>query len=152
LSKVRQITFAALLDDPVYEKWFEQPPLLDRELTRWRVYAKLKRKDPWRKADFAKWTEAHAFVAAGWREWYDCALVCRNHPHRPPVVRVGGKRHYHAPLLTIPNHQWCPYCRRPTVFAWFTQHHAFTTISPLPWRKRCGVCGIAQEAIKRYQP
>jgi hypothetical protein len=62
------------------------------------------------------------------------------------------KRVYYAPIVNWPGHTWCPYCRRPTVFGWFTSHHAFPpSLPPLPYKKRCGICGIAQQAIKEYR-
>jgi len=151
LSKVKQVTLAELLEDPVYRQWFNQPPA-ETEFTRWRVYVKVKKKAAWAKRDFVTWKKAFKFLAKNSRAWYDCVLVCRNNAYRPPVIRVGRKRQYYSPIVNWPGHVWCPHCRRPTIFGWFATHHAFSgTFRPLPWRKRCSICGIAQEAIKEYK-
>lgn len=149
MKPARQVTLSELLKDPVYRRWFAQVPReLDR--TRWRVYVKAKKKKPWQKRDFTAWPEAYRFVEKHWEQWYDCVLICRNDPYRPPVIRMNGRRQYHTEVTQMDGHIWCPYCRRPTVFGYFTEHHAFVTTKPVPWRKRCGICGIALQAIKEY--
>lgn len=150
MSKVKQVTFAELVEDPIYRQWFDRPPT-DHEHTRWRVYVKVTKKSPWAKRDFLTWKKARKFVRKHADKWYDCVLVCRNDAHRPPVIRVGRKRQYYAPMVNMVGHTWCPYCRRPTIFGWFTEHHAFTNgLKPLAYKKRCSICGIAQSAIKEY--
>lgn len=49
-------------------------------------------------------------------------------------------------------HIWCTYCRRPTVFQWFTSHHALRT-SGLhgmvdPSDRRCTICGAREDYIR----
>jgi len=148
---VEQVRHSELIEDSVFSQWFDRAPY-ETEFTRWRVYVKVKRKSPWQKRDFLTWKKARKFVRKHSDGWYDVVLTCKNDGYRPPVVRVGRKREYYAPMLTLQGHMWCPHCRRPSVFGWFTKHHAFTGhFKPIPWRKRCGVCGIAEEAIKHYK-
>lgn len=58
------------------------------------------------------------------------------------------------PLLpaTEDAHDWCTYCRRPTVFRWFRSHHALRTAGLQgladPSDRRCSICG-AREAFVR---
>lgn len=57
-------------------------------------------------------------------------------------------------------HQWCPFCRRPTVLRWFRSHHALRTsglqgLADLSDR-RCTICGAREsfirEALKTARP
>jgi hypothetical protein len=149
-----QVPISELLLDPVYRKWLKTPPVGGwPDWTKWRVYAQVKEGGGWAKKDFNTFVPAYNFLARNVKEWHDAALVCRNKECRPPVVYLGNKRQYHAPVLSFPGHVWCPYCRRPTVFGFYTKHHAFSGMSldPMPDRKRCGICGISETAIKVYR-
>jgi hypothetical protein len=145
-----QIQMRELLRDPLYRRWFTQPP---KKLPgdRWRVYAQVKTDGPWSKKDFSSWREALRFFAEHHREWHDAALTCRNRAFRPPTVsdKLGRRRNYHAPSVTLQHHIWCPYCRRPTRFGYFSRHHNLPNC--LPYKLRCIVCGIAEDAVKHYR-
>jgi len=149
------MTLRELLQDPIYAKWFAKPPK-ETEFTGWRVYAQKKRDKRWRKKDFEFWADAYQFLTRRGRldTWYNASLTCRNEEYRPPVVRYQGKRQYYAKMLLTEGHLWCPYCRRPTMFGYFTKHHAFPEggPTPMPHFLRCGICGIREVSIKRYQP
>lgn len=49
-------------------------------------------------------------------------------------------------------HTWCTYCRRPTVFRWFTNHHSIrgTELAGLvdPSKQRCTICGATEEFVR----
>lgn len=49
-------------------------------------------------------------------------------------------------------HEWCPYCRRPTVLRWFKSHHALRTfnIQELvdPSDRRCTICGARESFLR----
>ncbi len=49
-------------------------------------------------------------------------------------------------------HAWCTYCRRPTVFRWFVNHHAVKTSGLQgmvdPGDRRCTICGAREEFIR----
>lgn len=52
-------------------------------------------------------------------------------------------------------HIWCTYCRRPTVFRWFTAHHTLRN-SPVagttdPTDRRCTICGVREDFIRSTQ-
>lgn len=164
LSSEEQVPLRELLRDPTYRKWFALEPTFAREKwVTWRVYARVSRDKGWAKRDFVTWKAGFDFLAKNLGAIYDGALTCKNQPSRPPVVSVPAvktvdgkkisyrKRQYYSAVLTYPGHLWCPYCRRPTVFGYFTTHHAFTgKFRPLPYKLRCGICGIARDAIKIY--
>jgi hypothetical protein len=147
-----QVTLHELVKDPVYRQWLKTPPVGGfPQYTKFRVYVQRERDGRWAKRDFYDFKTAYNFLAKHLREWYDATLVTTNYASRPPVVRVNNKRAYYAPMLTMEGHQWCPHCRRPSVFDFFATHHAFTGhFKPLPFKRRCGVCGIADTAIKDY--
>jgi RNase P subunit RPR2 len=39
-------------------------------------------------------------------------------------------------------HHWCKYCRRPTVFKYYTSHKRLGTVDP--WVRRCCICGASE--------
>jgi hypothetical protein len=148
-----QVSLKELIKDPIYRQWLKTPPVGGfPKWAKFRVYAQRDRGGRWAKKDFDDFITAYNFLARNLKDWYDAALVSRTYVCRPPVVRVDGKRAYYAPVLTVDGHKWCPYCRRPTVFANFSEHHAFfhTNLRPLGFKKRCSVCGISETAIKEY--
>lgn len=149
-----QVTFRELVRDPVYRQWLKTPPLGGfTKFAKFRVYVQREKDGNWAKKDFDDFKAAYSFLAKNFKSWHDASLTCRNEQSRPPVVRHKGKRQYYAPLLLIPGHTWCPYCRRPTVFDYFSTHHTFAAkgMKPLPYKRRCGICGVAETAIRRYK-
>lgn len=147
-----QVSLKELVRDPIYRQWLKTPPVGGfPPYTRFRIYAQRERDGRWGKKDFGNFKDAYNFLAANYKGWHDSALCTINYVCRPPVVRVDGRRQYYAPVLTIDGHKWCPHCRRPTVFDYYSEHHAFTGhFKPLSFKQRCGICGIAETAIKEY--
>lgn len=147
-----QVTLRQLVEDPIYRKWLKTPPVGGfPKYTKFRVYAQRERDGSWAKKDFENFKDAYTFLAKNLREWHDATLCTINYQSRPPVIYVNGKRRYYAPMVLMEGHDWCPHCRRPSVFGYFHTHHAFTGhFRPLPFKRRCGVCGIADTAIKDY--
>lgn len=145
------VTHRELLADPIYRKWFSRPPEAP-SYAKWRVYVQKKRDKKWRKKDFDTWADAYLFFRKNYKSWYNAALICRNYDYKPPVVKYRGKRQYYAKLLWMEQHIWCGYCRRPTLMGYFTHHHAFPRkgTQPIPYARRCGICGIQQKALKMY--
>jgi hypothetical protein len=149
-----QVTLRELVRDPVYRTWIKTPPLGGfPQHARFKVYVQRTQGGPWAKKDFEDFKVAYNFLARHFKSWHDASLTCCNEESRPPIVRKDGKRQYHAPLLAYPGHIWCTYCRRPTIFGFYSTHHTFAArgMKPLPYRRRCGVCGIAADAIRRYR-
>lgn len=164
-----------LLEDSVYRKFFltvPSMPKVQRLAPPWRLYVQRLDTRRWGKKDFWSYPEAvrsfAAFRKAGLI--YDASVTCRPIAFLPPskVVKIKGKfiktsRGQQvqatkeifwrwAPLLDPGDmeHHWCPYCRRPTIFTWFSTHHAITgTHRSLmdPTARRCTICGIRLEGI-----
>jgi len=151
---IEQVTLRELVRDPIYRKWIKTPPLGGfSEYARFRVYVQKEENGGWAKKDFEAFAPAYNFLVKNYKSWYDAALTCRNQESRPPVVRYKGKRQYYAPMLLMPGHIWCGYCRRPTVFGYYSTHHTFAAkgIKPLPYKLRCGICGNTEDSIRRFK-
>lgn len=149
----------------------------------WRLWVKTTPDSPWRRKDVKHYDAGVRFilsrVEAG--SVHDAVLQCRGVSYKPPVRRILVKdpRTKQPVLVTNPKtgevsrkilervwepssaliqeygpHQWCFYCRRPTVFAYYAKHHAFTGTPLEPYYdgsiRRCAVCGISHDAYRRY--
>lgn len=112
---------------------------------------------------------------------HDGAIQSRSIPFGPPFriakVTRGGKPVYHLkdgkrvlgtdgrpiqktvkvdwkPSLdpTEDAHDWCTYCRRPTVFRWFKSHRALRSAGLQgladPGDRRCTICGARESFIR----
>lgn len=112
---------------------------------------------------------------------HDGAIQSRSIPFGPPIrvakVTKGGKPVWHTrdgkrvlgpdgkPIQKTVNiewkpkldpadelHEWCTYCRRPTVFRWFRSHHAIRSAGlhglADPSDRRCTICGAREDFIR----
>lgn len=159
------ITIHELLEDPIYRKYFSTVPKLPavpRLAPPWRLYLK-NTEGRWLKLDCEQYAQAFKVFKANRDKAIDAAIVCRPMTLPPPtkVVRVKGKYvngvQVTREVLWQPNlageddaHSWCGRCRRPTVFKFFTQHHAFRgeqTQLMDPSVRRCVICGIRLEMV-----
>lgn len=156
-----QKTLKELLEDPLYAQWFNTQPrqswaLTKNDSTPWRVWVQFKQGGKWYKREFRTWKKAHKFLARNLHDFYDAALNHRVHQSRPPVVRdpnKPNKRKYYGPMVKILGHRWCGYCRRPTVFAYFGRHHAFSGKNRSycdPGIERCSICGASERIVTDY--
>lgn len=170
------ITLPELLKDPRYKKFFCTVPKQGPSAMNWRIYVQRKVDGPWARRDYAKYSEAFKRIKreleAG--NLHDGTIQSRGIAYAPPerIVKVtkGGR-----PILVknpstgqlIPKtavvvwrpklmpedeqHIWCVYCRRPTVFKWFLNHHALRN-SPVagcidPADRRCTICGAREDFV-----
>ena len=169
-----QITLRELLRDPVYRQWFRKTPTLNNFVPSgkpWRVYVQRDLEGSWAKADFETYAKAANYIIRNIKRFHDAALTCPSHAFHPPVLvskeprkvivtvqlkggktkkvrRFAYRRYYWRPAMELYGHQWCPYCRRPTVFAYFSRHHTHRAI--LPYELRCTICGVRRTFIKDY--
>lgn len=159
------ISIHELLDDPVYKKYFctvPKLPAVTRLSPPWRLYAKVEGRG-WAKRDFETYPQAFRAFSKLRPTLLDAAIVCLPMTLEPPtkIVRVKGKFvkgvQVTREVLWQPNlanqpddHHWCGRCRRPTVFRFFTQHHAFRGENAMlmdPTVRRCVICGIRLEMV-----
>lgn len=141
----------------------------DKSLTKqWVVYVQLK--DPsaksghtgWKRKEFRKYRKAFALIRQLHKEGklHDGAISNKRATRKPPsrMVRIKGKYiigsdgvKRQATKMVVwkprlepeePEHHWCLYCGRPTIFRYFTKHHRFTSgcSDEVP---RCVICGTS---------
>jgi hypothetical protein len=151
-----QLTFRELLKDPIYKQWVTRVPNVypgDTVKPLWGV---------WIQMPDRKWIVLHPHpqsyiktfnsLIRGLKEGaLDGAISSTNRGWMPPRVsrKVAGKRQvsrYNMP----PEHQWCPYCRRPTIFGYFTRHHAIPFAVNVE-HQRCRICGARTIFVRRFQ-
>lgn len=169
------ITLPELLEDKRYKEYFCKVPHQGPQAMNWRIYVQREAQGPWARKDFAKYADAFRRIAKEMKEGrlHDGTIQSRGIAYAPPerIVRVtkGGK----PVMVKTPNglqpktaivvwkpkvpsdeegHIWCTYCRRPTVFRWFTSHHTLRN-SPVagtvdPTDRRCTICGVREEFIR----
>lgn len=147
-----QISFKELLQDPIFKQWtIKSPPLRPtvRATAPWFTYVKLDER--WRRREHETYPKAFndliRLIRSG--EVTDGALHCKRQWFSPPVVKVGGKRTY-WPMP--PGHRWCGLCRRPTVLAYFSKHHAMPGLPIAAYELRCTVCGARASVAPREYP
>lgn len=150
---LEQVTLAQLFEaDPLFVKWTEKPPIEDYDVIfdPWRVY--VYRDGKWARRDFARWKKGLKFLMSHLDEFEDAALMSKVRQFKPPVVRLRGSdvKEYRIPGVPgeHPDHQWCGYCRRPTLMAHFSRHHVIPR--PIVWKKRCTMCGYSREGLRRW--
>lgn len=169
------LTIHDLLEDPQYKAFFCKIPVLPESPSikpPWRLFIQLKGDKRWRIKDFDTYPEAFNFLKKKLKAGvvHDAAIHCRRFSYPPPVVmkRIRGKyvrgsdgkerpatkRADWKPKLPddLERHDWCPWCRRPTVFKYYTRHHALQKIGlPIdPSVARCNICG-ASTRIATYR-
>jgi hypothetical protein len=169
------MTLRELLEDKVFKEFFTTIPEVQGYMhpgrLPWRVYVQKERGGPWRKKDFRTYREAFLFLKPRLRDVYDATIQSRGTAFPPPakVVKVvkrlpsgkkvpvrdeKGKQQYRRivwrpilPEMEEP-HRWCPYCRRPTVFGWFSKHHAFPRGFEFDLSlQRCTICGASERLV-----
>jgi len=134
----------------------------------WRVYVQTNRGGPWKKKDFPLYTPAFMFFKSGLKKYHDLTITSRRQAFDPPTKIVRVTRNgspimvntptgpqpltREVPIHGLADHRWCMYCRRFTVFQYFTKHHAFSGKMAMmfdPTFTRCTICGIREETGAR---
>lgn len=162
-----------LMEDRQFNLFFRRTPHLhniqqDGRLC-WRIWIQQVADGRWRKKDVADYQFGVRVILGRLESIHDAALQCRGRAYEPPVQRVklvragrplldsAGRQQIKEVRWKIPAqllqdyglHHWCFYCRRPTVFGYFKNHHAFRGTSLEPFvgadRLRCTLCGIPVE-------
>jgi hypothetical protein len=127
----------------------------------WRVYGQREGRGRWAKRDFETYVEAFRFLKPRLKTYHDISITSKARPFDPPGRLVKLRRNGQplmvktnngmqratklVPIKPPPGHLWCMYCRRFTVFIWFTTHHAFKRPQPYDLSsRRCCVCGIRE--------
>lgn len=173
------ITLIELLEDPVYKAFLLKQPQIPKTAKAnpssppWRLWVLLHGEFRWRKRDFDTYTEAFNFLKKKLKtgKIKDAAIHCKRVAFPPPIrlAKIKGKfikgsdgklrqaTKYVEWTVKLPAeepeaHRWCPYCRRPTVFKYYTRHHALDSIQGKgimvdPSVKRCCICGSSERIV-----
>lgn len=146
-----QIRLRELLREPQYRAWFAKVPTITvmHHSPPWRLYVQKLEGGKWARADIRGYPEAYTAVRSRLPECHDMAIHCRPQAFRPPAVELSGKKSY----MPCPDgHEWCVYCRRPTVFGYFSSHPAMPHKTVADYELRCGICAARFAGMKRYKP
>lgn len=140
-----------LKNDPIYKGWFQKPPapfkvFVPTQNRPWRVFVQEKANGKWVKIDTPGYAQAYTQVKARLRDSWDLTIHSCPQAWNPPVVKIGKKRFYNPMPL---GHNWCSFCRRPTVFRRFKRHHNIPCAISSE-EKRCNICGIRLSSLKEY--
>lgn len=173
------ITLEELLQDEDYKKFFLTVPKLPphyRGTLPWKLMILKEGETQWRTKRFATYTEAFKALKKLRPNIKDGLINCPGLDWQPPIkryrvkgrtVRVGRKQvpmirlvAWKAPIpAELPQHHWCPYCRRPTVFTYFEVHPAMTKqrvggmgANVDPTLLRCGICGASEQLVNLRDP
>lgn len=167
------ISIHELLEDKTYKEFFLNQPRMprvyrDQGMKPWRLYVQLDQDGKWLKKDAPTYFEAFKLFKKYRPDAHDATIMSRSIAFPPPHrhVRIKGKFQVNSrgqksqvtklivwrPRLDgseIP-HRWCCYCRRPTIFRWFSKHHAFGKDMPFdPSALRCTICGVREDGMPR---
>lgn len=159
-----------LIKVPTYRKFLETKPItprVSRDPNRassppWRVYVQREVDGKWGYKDFWKYSQAFKFFRAWLKKGaHDATINNKRVGFDPPqqlarikgkyVVGSDGQRRQATKYVTWklpislqmdqPEHHWCKYCRRPTVFKIYSKHPRLGEVDPgLP---RCCICGAS---------
>lgn len=166
------MTIHELLEDKAYREFFLKPPAMPRlykanGMAPWRVYIRRDHTGPWAKKDCMTYREAFEVFKRWSPQIHDAAITSRAVAFSPPykmarirgqyVVHKGKKVQKTKLVVWTPKvpaeegiHTWCPYCRRPTIFRYFSKHHAFPEGAfGIGEHQRCTICGIRREGLPR---
>lgn len=165
-----------LLEDSEYKQFLCQIPSLPDHLTApgkepWRLLVQLKGDPRWKTKRFETYPQMFKAFKRLRPRIHDAALNSPAVFFHPPqeVVEIRGKyfvnkRGKRLPVTklvvwspTLPPgeyeaHNWCGYCRRPTVFKAFQVHHALPQrklggIPIDPTLRRCSICGASENIV-----
>lgn len=165
------LTMAELLKDKTYREFLkkkpETPPATRYKSMSpmWVVYVQPKVDGPWKRKSFYKYSDAFKFLVHALKAGiHDAALNNKRLGFRPPSRRArikgryivgsdGVKRQATKYVEWKPkldgieqHHEWCMYCRRPTIFKNYRRHPALAKTIPSvdPSIRRCCICGASE--------
>lgn len=170
------ITLPELLTDKRYREYFSTVPKQGPATANWRILVQRRADGPWARKDYERYADAFRRIAKELKAGtlHDGTIQSRGIAYAPPerIVRVtragrpvmvktsnGSLVQKTSIVVWRPKlhgddeeHHWCTYCRRPTVFKWFSNHHSYRN-SPVAGcvdisDRRCTICGAREEFIR----
>lgn len=170
---VGMITIRELLADPQYKAYFTKVPKLPDHYTPealpWRLLVRKEGEQQWRSKRFGTYQEAFQGFKVMLPKIQDAAINCPALNFMPPVrtVRVKGKldakgNQVIRSLVWKPRleadmlpHEWCGYCRRPTIFGAKAMSPRMLNGYRLPAtdvKLRCLTCGSSAQIMDIRHP
>ncbi len=147
MSSMPQIRLRTLLkEDEAFKQWFMKPPTITvvHSTPPWRIFVQMEREGSWARADYRTYAEAFRGVKSRLPEAWDMTIHCKPQGFKPPVLRYQGKKVY-APVPE--GHIWCDFCRRATIFGYYSRHRNLGLVSSE--EERCGICGTRKSSLPR---
>jgi hypothetical protein len=175
MTDVGLITIHELLDDEKYAKYFNTVPVLPDHyyndgVTPWRLMVNMKGEHGWRSKRFEAYDEALEALEMRMSRVANAAINCPAVNFMPPIRHARVKNRLHPktkkPLIVsrvwvpqlsgeMPQHHWCGYCRRPTIFG----HKAMPAkmmgefrVPPSSVAYRCTLCGSNADLMDIRRP
>lgn len=171
------LTIRELLRDKQYKEYFLKVPKLPDFYTPdrlpWRLYVLKEGETKWRMKRFGTYTEAFTGFKTMLPKITNAAINCPSLSFMPPirnvrlkgkyrVVQGGHKKQIIKTLVWKPaidsdmeKHDWCPHCRRPTVFRWAATkarvYEGYTLPADEP-AMRCMICGASERIVDLRNP
>ena len=171
------ITLDELLRDPEYRAYFAKPPKLPAHYTPdvlpWRLFVMKQGETKWRSKRFGTYREAFEGFKKMRPVITNAAINCPGLGFMPPIktFKVKGRVHTTGkqkgkPVLrsriwvpqieaSMPAHNWCPHCRRPSIFITAALGPRKTETYTLPTSEtalRCSICGASERVIDLRNP
>lgn len=175
-SALELITIHELLRDPQYREYFLKPPTLPEHYTPenkpWKLIVMKKDESVWRTKRFGTYSEAFAGLKTMLPSITNGAINCPPLGFAPPMknyrvkgkfVGTGNKR---KPLIVtkvwkprieadMEPHNWCPHCRRPTIFRVANisrpARNGYAQVQGEPVM-RCIICGASERIVNLRHP
>lgn len=177
------ITLRELLQDSAYKQYFLKVPKLPGHYTPeslpWKLMILKVGEKQWRVKKFGTYPEAFEAVKKLLKnpDIFDMVINCPGLDWQPPIrvfkAKVKGKldKNNNPVIVTraqvwkpkidsdMQPHNWCPYCRRPTVFKYFETHPSMTKqrvgrrgSGVDPTLLRCTICGASERLVDLRHP
>lgn len=177
MTNVELITIHELLRDPMYREYFTKAPKLpdhyvsNPEAMPWKLYVLKRGEDKWRTKRFHTYREGFAGLKKMLPIIENGSLNCPALSFMPPIknFRVKGKYLDAAkkkPMMKTkvwqpkleadqPKHNWCPHCRRPSIFIFANKPFISPSGTKIPMGEpmmRCMICGASERVVDLRDP
>ena len=146
---VDQLTFRELIQYKPFRNYLKHPVVATPNMAgnAFRLWVQREEGGGWAKKDYATYAEAYRGLRLRLPNCHDATIGSIITFFRPPKLKTKSGI---TMLPTPPGHRWCCLCRRPTVFDYFSEHHAFPGRFIPSYDIRCGICGHRGVSMPRY--
>lgn len=175
MPTIEMISLRELLQDPDYKKYFTKVPVLPAHYTPdvkpWKLYVLKAGEDKWRSKRYGTYGDAFAGLKKMLPSIDNAAINCPGLSFMPPIknYRIKGRfldKAEKKPLIKsvvwkpkidadMAGHNWCPHCRRPTVFKMAglpARRMGDFVLPPDEVSLRCSICGASERIVDLRHP